>query len=319
MPDNLQYTGGAITITGTAGSATFSNDATPQGGQVDVSLPSVSGPGSIIIDVPVYVPQTASDGTPVIDPVTGTSTVIVSAPASYSAGTWNPYAGSADAGTPYTIAGTGTASATMTAKSLAVQVGLNDLTSGSASNLRPGDEVQFKLNFEVSDFFNFTNLTLQAILDDGFTVDPTVAATLTLTAAGGGAPTTIDLGTITPTNQTVSDQVVATTGSNANWSFLRDNAGTGDTTVSPTPSAALLAALGSAQLTGGETGTVTFNARVLDRYTNSHTDTSDPGGPIGGSITELNTVHADVSGTGTVVTALGIPTALPPTRLRRRG
>ena len=314
LPDNLQYTGGAITITGTTGTANFSNDATPQGGQVDVSFPSVSGPASIIIDVPVFVPQTAADGTPVLDPVTGAPTTITSAPASYVGGTWDPYAGSADAGTPYTISGTGTTSATMTAKSLAVQVGLNDLTSGSATNLRPGDEVQFQLNFEVSDFFNFANLTLQAILDDGFTVDPTVAASLTLTAPGG-ATTVIDLGTITPTNQTVSDQVVATTGSNANWNFSRDNAGTGDTTVNLTPSAALLAALGSAQLTGGETGKVTFNARVLDRYTNSHIDNSDPGGPIGGSITELDTVHADVSGTGTVVTALGLPTALPPTQV----
>jgi large repetitive protein len=311
LPDNLQYTGGAITITGTTGTANFSNDATPQGGQVDVSVPSVSGPGSIVIDVPVFVPQTAADGTPVLDPVTGAPTTIISSPASYSGGTWDPYAGSADAGTPYTLSGTGTTSATMTAKSLAVQVGLNDLTSGSASNLRPGDEVQFKLNFEVSDFFNFTSLTLQALLDDGFTVDPTVAATLTLTAAGGGATTTIDLGTITPVNQTVSNQVVATTGSNANWNFSRDNAGTGDTTVNLTPSAAILAALGSAQLTGGETGTVTFNARVLDRYTNSHIDNSDPGGPIGGSIAELDTVHADVSGTGTVVTNLGLPTSIP--------
>ena len=313
LPDTVQYSGGPITITGAPGAtANFVAGSTAQGGSVDVSIPSIEAPGTIVLDVPIFVPKQSGSGSSVLDPATGAPTTITFTAASFDNGTWNPWSGSADAGTPYTVNGTVATTASFTARSLAVQVSAFDTTSGSASNFRPGDSVQYTLKFESSDYFNFNGLTMQALLDDGFTLDPSVAPILTLTPAGGGPATSINLGAIVPTSTTLNGQVVATSGSNADWTFQRDNAGTGTTTVDLTPAAAIAAATGSSQIGFGVTGTLSFSAKVLDKYTNSHVD---PFTGTGGSITERDTVSSTVSATATVVTALGLPTTLPPSHV----
>ena len=48
-------------------------------------------------------PEISISSTPVIDPSTGTATVIVSSPGSYSNGSWSPWAGSADEGQPHRL------------------------------------------------------------------------------------------------------------------------------------------------------------------------------------------------------------------------
>ena len=313
LPDNVQYTGGPITITGAPGAtATFVPGSTAQGGSVQVSIPAIEAPGPIVLDIPIFVPETAANGTPVLDPATGNPVPITFDAATYTNGVWMPWAGSADEGLPYDVNGTLQTSASFTARSLAVQVTAFDTTSNSATNFRPGDIVEFTTAFEISDYFNFNGLVMRSLLDDGFTVDPSVAPVLTLTPAAGGPTTTINLGAISGATATVNGQVVATTGSNADWSFVRDNAGTGTTTVDLTPSNAIAAALGTSRLDPGITGKLTVTARVLDKYTNSHID---PFTGVGGSITERDSVHGSVSATATVVTALGLPTTLPPSEI----
>ncbi len=313
LPDTVQYTGGPITITGASGAtATFVPGSAAQGGSVQVSIPNFEAPGPIVLDIPIFVPETAANGSPILDPDTGAPVQITFAAASFDNGTWMPWAGSADEGLPYQVSGTLSATASFTARSLAVQVSAFDTTSNSATNFRPGDTVVFTTKFEISDYFNFNNLLMQSLLDDGFTIDPTVAPVLTLTPAAGGATTTISLGAISGSTTTVNGQLVATSGSNADWSFVRDNAGTGATTVNLTPSAAIAAALGSSRLEPGITGTLTVSAHVLDKYTNSHID---PFTGTGGSITERDSVTGSVSATATVVTALGLPTTLPPSEI----
>jgi uncharacterized repeat protein (TIGR01451 family) len=307
LPGTVQYTGDPITVTGSTGTATFIPAATPQGGSVDAMVPSLAAPGQTVIDIPIFVPQTDASGANILDPTNGTPATISGSTTTYDSGTWIPGPGSADAGMPVMVSGSATGTASFIGKSFAVQVSAVDITSGTNAGF-PGDEIQYTTKFQLSDFFNISNLAVHAQLDDGLAVDPTVAAVLTLNAPGGGT-TTIDLGTIVPVNQTVNGEVVPTLGSNANWSFSRDNGGTGDTSIDLAPAAAIAAALGSSVLAGGETGTLTFRAQVLDKFTNSHVD---PFTGAGGSITELDSVTSTVSASGMLVNGIGIPTTLPP-------
>ncbi len=316
LPDNVEYTGGPITVTGSAGTATFIPGTAPQGGAVTISIPTLSASaGATVVSIPFYVPQTDASGAPILDPVTGAPTTIGSPVLDYNNGTWDPWVGSADEGNPYTVAGGIDTGASFTAKSLAMQLTAIDLSTNSATQTYPDDEVQYTLTFQVSDYFNMDSLSLQGVLSDGIVVDPTVAPTLRVTPAGGSA-TSLSLGTITATYATVNGELVPVVGSNANWNFVNyNNAGApsaltpGQTEINLQTASVLLAAVGSSTLGAGETGALTFDATVLDKYTNTNVD---PATSAPSSITELDTVSSVGTATATVFTTGGVPTDFPP-------
>ncbi len=307
LPGDVQYTGGAISVGGSPGVAGFTAAGTAQGGTVNVSIPTLSaGGGTSVIDIPVYVPRLDSGAAPILDPVTGAFTVINAPVSVYNSGTWTPWAGSVDAGHAVTVTGTASGTAQFTAKSLAMQATAVDLGTGGTA-MRPGDSVQYTLKFQVSDYFNMGALTLQSLLGDGLTLDPSVAPSLALTPAGG-TTTTISLGAISGTTASVNGQAVATSGANADWSYSRDNVTTGQTTVSLDAGAAMLAALGTTRLTAGETGSITFNAKVLDKYTNTNIDPTT-GKPA--FVTERDVATMSASATAQVLDTTGAATHAP--------
>ena len=317
LPDNIEYTGGPITVTGSTGTATFTPGPSTQGGTVSVTVPLLSASdGPTVISIPFFVPQTDASGNPILDPVTGAPTTVTSPVLTHDNGVWNPWAGSADQGSPYTLAGSITTGAAFTVKSLAMQQSAIDLATNSATQTFPNDEVQYTLKFEVSDFFNMNQLSLQTLLNDGLVIDPNVAPLLTVTPPGGGAGAPISLGAISASFTTVNGQLVPVSGGNANWNFVNSNSPgapgsltPGQTQINLDVGAALLAATGSATLGAGWTGTLTFDAMVLDKYTNTNID---PATNAPSSITELDTVSSSSTAAATVFTTAGAPTNTPP-------
>jgi uncharacterized repeat protein (TIGR01451 family) len=316
LPNNVEYNGGPITVTGSFGTATFTPGPAAPGGSVYVTIPSLSASdGKTVIDIPVYVPQFDASGAPILDPVTGAPVTIGSPTLVYDNGSWNPWSGSADHGDVYTLSGSDTTSATFTAKSLAMQETAYDTVTNSATQTGPNDEVQYTVNFQVSDYFSMGSLAVRAVLGDGLTVDPSAAPTLTLTPRVGSA-TTVSLGTISSaTSATVNGEQVWISGSNGNWDFVNYNApgnpgalSAGETQVNLQSAAALIARLSSANLSAGEIGMLTFDAVVLDKYTNTNID---PATSAPASITELDTVASTSVATATVLTMAGDPTATP--------
>ncbi len=309
LPDGVRYTGGAIAVAGASGTPSFTAGATPDGGSVHVDFASLASSGAATtVDVPVYVPDLYGSSAAILDPVSGAPVTIGSPTASYSGGVWNPPAGSLDAGSPQTVTGSAPAGApTFAAKSLALQETVADLTTGD-STTRPGDTLRYTIRFEVSDYAGIDHLQLQNLLGDGLAVDNTVAPVLSVTEAG--ATSTISLGAIAePGQPVVNGQTVATSGSAPYWTYSRDNALTGQTTLSFDAGGAIATATGSSKLEGpGAVGTLTFTAKVLDKYTNTHVN---PLTQLPGSLTETDTLASTATGTGDLLTAAGTPTDNP--------
>ncbi|MEJ0072235.1 MAG: hypothetical protein WDO24_29940 [Pseudomonadota bacterium] len=81
------------------------------------------------------------------------------------------------------------------------------MTTGGlgTDGVKPGDTVQYTINFQISDFFGVDNLVLQDILGDGLSIDPTFAPTLSVTR--DGVTQNIDFGAITSgTSPTVNGE-----------------------------------------------------------------------------------------------------------------
>ena len=183
MPDTLVYTG--------ARSSFVDNDdveiVVQEDGQqlVTIDLGSVvGGPGAVDAEVLLdfYVPQTDSDSLPVLDPSTGddrlsTTTLDVDASWSYEV---TPTEDEEDPA-PIVYELESTDQHRLSDQSIAVQEHASKLGSGS---LRPGDTVQHRLDFQVSDFFAFDDVVLSDTLADGLRIDPDYAPVLVIESLG---------------------------------------------------------------------------------------------------------------------------------------
>jgi fimbrial isopeptide formation D2 family protein/uncharacterized repeat protein (TIGR01451 family) len=76
--------------------------------------------------------------------------------------------------------------ATLQAKSVATQKGVALLADIGAPGVGPGDTLRYTINIQVSDYFEFQNLTIRDILSDGHTF---IAGSARLTAIEAGATT----------------------------------------------------------------------------------------------------------------------------------
>ncbi|PTB21003.1 hypothetical protein C9I57_09775 [Trinickia symbiotica] len=302
LPDQVQYTKGTITFTepnGVTGTATFNPKAgsvTGAGGTVTVTFSSLSTDASntpTVIKIPVFVPQFDASGASILgasgQPRTIDSTVIYS----YT-GSWTAPTGSLDhSAGAQTISGdssTNTESSSFVAKSLAIQV-TDDAPNG---NIVPGEIVNYSINFQVSDYYALNQLDIADLIGDGITLlAPADAgyATPQLSLTTGGSTRTISFGDVTNNvATTINGQTVAASGSNANWNYTRDDAGStsnpGATTATFDVGQLIEANLGGAAFagvlqggavngSGGPTqGVITFKAKVLDKYTNVNSQDS---------------------------------------------
>lgn len=152
IPGNLQF----INVVNSAGgTATIIPSTTTPGGILTIHFDSITGTTGTdkTIIYQVYAPEFNSTSNPVLNPDTGSS-----ATATNSASATGTYSGQS--------VGSGPVTDIVYLRSLAIQKGVTDITS---SDVKPGDTLEYNLNFQVSDYFAIKDLILTDTLGDGQT------------------------------------------------------------------------------------------------------------------------------------------------------
>lgn len=299
LPDAVQYTGGTISITG-GGTATVTPSPSGPGGMLTVHYNSLSSVSTI--DIPIFVPYQDAGSAEILNPGSGAPTAISLTPVynyAQQAGTdWAPVSGAFTTTHRHlTDSGVGT-TLVFDAKSLAVQVSNAEEIDVGTAGFTPGDILKYTIAFQVSDYFDLNNLVLTDILGDGMTLVPNM--TPTLSVDNNGTHSNLTFGAITDNlTTTVNGQGVAASSdansNGANWGYAARD-GSGNTTIAFNVGALMAAQPGGTSVLTGSTssgtqGTVTFYAKVLDKYTNQHGGTS---------LRENDAVTNSVTGSGAV-------------------
>ncbi len=121
-----------------------------------------------------YIPEFDGVGNPILDPLTGMPPVTVQNFAEAS-GTWLPcdtrdHLGGNNTGNPITVSHS--SSGAVLAKSLAIQKyarvnGGPWISSSELAEVKPSDRVDYRLDYQVSDFFGFANVVIDDYFTDG--------------------------------------------------------------------------------------------------------------------------------------------------------
>lgn len=225
--------------------------------KLEVTFPTVvgtTGATDAQFTFSYFVPRLDANGAAVIDPASGDDHT--SPNQAKAIGNWVPI-------DPRDVGSIGNAAVdapgpeyTVTDKSIAIQKHVTTVTDVGATGPSPGDVLEWTLDFQASDYFNFRNLLLRDVFDDGMTLNPN-SAELTYHDRDDST-SNFDL---TP---------YVTTGV--------DNApcGDGSTGMDVDLSAAMVAAGGNGDLTGGlvpgapaagaTSGTITFRTTIDSSY-----------------------------------------------------
>ncbi|RDU97994.1 DUF4347 domain-containing protein [Trinickia dinghuensis] len=354
LPDQVQYTQGTISFTepsGVHGTATFTpkpGSVSGAGGTVTLTFTSLGTDASntpTVVNIPVFVPQFDATGASVLG-AAGQPRTIDTTPVYTYTGSWTAEAGSLDhSAGAQTISGDGSTnpeSTSFVAKSLAIQV-TDDAPGGS---IVPGQIVGYSINFQVSDYYSLNQLNIADLVGDGISVlGPTDAgyATPTLSLTTDGSTRSFSFGDVSNNVQrTINGQSVAESGSNANWNYTRDDTGStsnpGATALTFSVGELVEANLGGAAFAGvlqggavngsdGPTqGTITFKAKVLDKYTlansgnslrekDSITDTVTTGATSAAVVTVNDTTDTITGTNGTVSDGSSVTNAVAPGQL----
>ncbi|MEI7688112.1 MAG: hypothetical protein WCL32_24155, partial [Planctomycetota bacterium] len=131
----------------------------------------------------VYVPEFDANGNRII-PLDGSAEPITS----------NNVQGTATyAGNVLTDIGQPDNTAVFTAKPLALQKTVTIAADNGAAGVGPTDIAEFALNFQVSDYFTYGNLSIVDTMADGLRLDTSFVPTFTLTDAQGNLVGTFTL------------------------------------------------------------------------------------------------------------------------------
>ncbi len=135
------------------------------------------------VEFQYFIPDTDANGATIVDHATGDD--VATTNDGQASGTFVP-SDVRDASQPFTInPNTTTApyndNVIMTAKSIAIQKSVTDLTHGSPI---PGDTLSYTLDGQVSDYFTFNNVVVDDVLGDGQTFDASFVPVLQVTEAG---------------------------------------------------------------------------------------------------------------------------------------
>ncbi len=179
LPDNLQFV--SMIAPSAASCPTLPSTSAPGG-----TLTCDFGPASGTVDMTFeyYVPRLDAASGNVIDPVTGDD--VTSCNQAQGTGSWTPL-------DPRDVGGLSSEPATLeadtctnpeytlTPKSIAIQKGVTVLGGGSPV---PGSTLEYTLDFQVSDFFAFSNVIVTDVISDGQQVDPSFTPTLLVNGNG---------------------------------------------------------------------------------------------------------------------------------------
>jgi large repetitive protein len=190
LPNNLAFlsvistspAGASVLQTPTAGGA-----ANPPNNALVVRFPTVTGGAGAdaTVTFEYFVPRVNANATSVIDPTTGTA--VISENEASAVGNWAPLDPRDASGTGNAVANPPGPEHVLNDRSLAVQKTVAVKIDTGAAGPTPDDTLEYTLNFQVSDFFAFQNVSLKDILSDGQRFDPSFPPTLTVTEDGSSS------------------------------------------------------------------------------------------------------------------------------------
>ena len=269
LPNNIVITG----ITNPSAAITSNITTFPygpvNGGNVSAifTAPVTGGTGTndASFSVTFYVPELDANGQPVINPTTGS--FVTSTNTGSGSGNWAPIDSRDGASVPVTSVSTPANQHILTDKSIATQKSVANLTDATLS---PGDKLEYTINFQISDYFSFSNLIQNDKFSDGQRFDTTFAPSLTVTDRSGTTSGDFTVGT----NALVDTSKIGNTPSNV------DAASDGSTTMTFNVSQAMVA-LGAADgiLQGGRAitpnsvgavGTIKFRTIVQQKFSDAY-------------------------------------------------
>lgn len=267
LPDEVQFV--SLTTVSGSGSTTITDISTPTavtpGGILSRQFDQVVGTGrdsDVQMSFRYYVAQKDANGADVIPLGTGGTTVITNT--SEASGKWT--SSNPNFPTEQTITSDPTdpdAQYALTARSVALQKSFTNLTNPGSP--RAGDTIEYRLNFQVSDFFALGDLAVSDVLSDGQEYDSTFTPTISYTQqtdsiSGSFAPANVSATFEANGKQTVDFDVAAqlaalglTSGSDVLGAAIPAG-GTGGAEPSPAPAGP------------GTTGTIVFRAKVLNNF-----------------------------------------------------
>ena len=269
LPDSFVYLGGTLTVDASA--ATASSGITivdqpvagaPQNAPDNdflIEVGSVTGSAAdndIVVEYTIFIDQFDADGNPVIDAASGDDALTIND--SSVTGTYlGLTVGDDDALTDLELS----------QQSIATQKGVTIVDDVGAPGSTPGDTLEYTIDVQVSDFFEFSNVFLDDNFSDGQMFDTSFGPTFVINEGG-----------------------VTTSGafSAANFSVTNNTPGDGTTDVffdiaAEVPDGVLTGDLfADATLDGGTTVTVTFRTVIQEDFTDSFNsgDTSVDTGDI---------------------------------------
>ncbi|MCO8124320.1 isopeptide-forming domain-containing fimbrial protein [Stieleria sp. TO1_6] len=259
LPNTINYQGNVV-IGGSAGATgTISDqpgiDALAENGTDELvvefaSVMGTAGDDDVTVTFSFYIPELDGDGNPIIDPTTGQSTMTLNpAEGEY---TWDPIDPRDPIVTETVEDPADGADQKLTQKSLATQKSVDVVGGGPA---QVGSVLEYRIEFQVSDYFDFDNIVIDDLLSDGQSFDSSFTPTLEIMGNNGNSLST---NTFEVTNY--DDTVGGAPNYEVAVQFrVSDELGT---------------ELGSGQLTGndglspGTTGVVVFRTTIDSLYRN---------------------------------------------------
>lgn len=294
LPDNLAYVNGSFRVVQgtnptttelpTAGSAQNSPN-----NDFQLTFSSITGGANhvgVVIEYQAFIPQLNAGGSDAINPAQGDNDGLFALNESRVTGTYQgtPVSdglinGLFDAPSSPTDQPT---DARLEVDAIAIQKGVSVVGGGGVV---PNANLEYTLDFQISDYFNFNNIVITDVLSDGQRLDST--PTLVITGNNG---TTITV----PVNFTPG----------TNFTETISSPGTGNSTLVFNVSALLNSAIGSGILKGNEgfgsgtTGKIVYQTNILEEFTDTF-PSGDPSVDVGDILT------SQVSITGDIVDDLG--------------
>ena len=180
-------------------------------------------------------------------------------------------------------------------KSIAIQKWLSMLSDKGAAGYSPGDVIQFTLDFQISDYFGFSDVLITDILSDGLRLDTSFTPTLSVSehdnmTSGGFAAANYTIASVSGVDGTqtlsfrISDELSSRGGSFADGQLVGGAIPDGGTGSGDPPA-------GSPLPHGATTGRITYRVIIQDQF-----DASPPSGDFSVDQGDVLTNHVAIEG-----------------------
>jgi large repetitive protein len=297
LPNNLAYfqlissspAGASIISQPTVGQA-----ATSPNNVLSVRFPSVTGTNSVADAQMVFeyfVPDKTASNTDVINHSTGDDAISQNDASGQAL--WTPI-DTRDISSTIT-SDTTSVDHTLTNKSIALQKSFQNLTN---STNRPNDNIQYTLNFQISDYFAYQNLQIADLLSDGQSFDTTFTPTLSVVESGVTSSGNIDISNFNYSRQTGFSGANGQTTINFNISNELVTRGLDERILGGCVQNVNVSSCNTNL--GAATGTLVFRAFIDEVYSDNY-GSGNPNIDMGDTVSNTATISGDVLNNSTLV------------------